>query len=60
MNRACSPPSFPELEAIDCLVIRDFYHRYTVDEHTLVAMQNLAGAEGRFRRCVARSNNLAC
>jgi [protein-PII] uridylyltransferase len=40
---------FPELEAIDCLVIRDFYHRYTVDEHTLVAMQNLASAEGSFQ-----------
>jgi [protein-PII] uridylyltransferase len=32
---------FPELDAIDCLVVRDFYHRYTVDEHTLVAIQNL-------------------
>ena len=32
---------FPELTAIECLVIRDFYHRYTVDEHTLVAMQNV-------------------
>lgn len=32
---------FPELEQIECLVIRDFYHRYTVDEHTLVAFQNL-------------------
>ena len=32
---------FPELEGIECLVIRDFFHRYTVDEHTLVAMQNL-------------------
>ncbi len=32
---------FPELRHIDCLVIRDFFHRYTVDEHTLVAMQNL-------------------
>jgi [protein-PII] uridylyltransferase len=40
---------FPELEAIDCLVIRDFYHRYTVDEHTLVAIQNLAGAQGSFQ-----------
>ncbi|HLN00936.1 MAG TPA: hypothetical protein VK335_16730 [Bryobacteraceae bacterium] len=33
---------FPELERIDCLVIRDFFHRYTVDEHTLVAIQTLA------------------
>jgi len=33
---------FPEMEEIDCLVIRDFYHRYTVDEHTLVAIQTLA------------------
>jgi len=32
---------FPELAAMECLVIRDFYHRYTVDEHTLVAMQNV-------------------
>jgi [protein-PII] uridylyltransferase len=32
---------FPEIEEIDCLVIRDFYHRYTVDEHTLVAIQTL-------------------
>lgn len=32
---------FPELAHIECLVVRDFYHRYTVDEHTLVAIQNL-------------------
>ena len=35
---------FPELEEIECLVVRDFYHRYTVDEHTLVAMENLWNA----------------
>lgn len=31
----------PELRAIDCLVVRDFFHRYTVDEHSLMAIQNL-------------------
>jgi [protein-PII] uridylyltransferase len=39
---------FPEWEHIDCLVIRDFYHRYTVDEHTLAAIQIIADlAAGR-------------
>ncbi len=37
---------FPEINQIECLVIRDFYHRYTVDEHTLVTMQNLWGLRG--------------
>lgn len=32
---------FPELTAIESLVIRDFYHQYTVDEHTLVAIGNI-------------------
>lgn len=32
---------FPELSDIDCLVIRDFFHRYTVDEHTLLAIQTV-------------------
>ena len=31
----------PEWSRIDCLVVRDFYHRYTVDEHTLVAIKGL-------------------
>lgn len=29
----------PEWQSIDSLVVRDFYHRYTVDEHTLVALK---------------------
>lgn len=32
---------FPEFQAIDSLVIRDFYHRYTVDEHSFMAVENL-------------------
>ena len=37
---------FPEMEHIECLVTRDFYHRYTVDEHTLVTLQNIASLRG--------------
>jgi [protein-PII] uridylyltransferase len=32
---------FPEFELIHCRVIRDFYHKYTVDEHTLLALRTL-------------------
>lgn len=32
---------FPEFRAIDALVTRDFYHRYTVDEHTFMTIQGL-------------------
>lgn len=32
---------FKEFHAIDSLVIRDYYHRYTVDEHSFVAIENL-------------------
>jgi len=31
----------PEWARIESLVVRDFYHRYTVDEHTLVAITSL-------------------
>ena len=32
---------FPEFQAIFCRVVRDFYHKYTVDEHTLLTIRNL-------------------
>ncbi|MGH9345281.1 MAG: [protein-PII] uridylyltransferase [Terriglobia bacterium] len=31
----------PEFKLIDALVIRDFYHRYTVDEHSFMTIQTL-------------------
>jgi [protein-PII] uridylyltransferase len=31
----------PEFHAIDALVIRDAYHRYTVDEHTFLTIENV-------------------
>jgi [protein-PII] uridylyltransferase len=31
----------PEFQLVDALVVRDFYHRYTVDEHTFTAIDNL-------------------
>jgi [protein-PII] uridylyltransferase len=47
---------FPEFQAISWRVVRDFYHKYTVDEHTLLTIRNLerlvATADGyrqRFR-----------
>ena len=45
---------FPELSEIEALVIRDFYHRYTVDEHTLVAIETILSLREMQRRCVRR------
>ena len=33
--------AIPQWSSIDSLVVRDFYHRYTVDEHTLVALREI-------------------
>jgi [protein-PII] uridylyltransferase len=35
--------ALPEFETIDSLVLRDLYHRYTVDEHTFLAIDVLHG-----------------
>ena len=31
----------PEFQKIDALVVRDFYHRYTVDEHSITAIETI-------------------
>ena len=36
----------PEFARIDSLVVRDFYHRYTVDEHTLRTIEHLQELAG--------------
>ncbi len=32
---------FPEFAKVHCRVVRDFYHKYTVDEHTLLTIKNV-------------------
>ena len=49
---------FFEMAQIECLVIRDFYHRYTVDEHTLVTLQVLAGLRAASDSTVKRYGDL--
>ncbi len=58
--------AIPEWRFIDSLVVRDFYHRYTVDEHTLVALKiaddvlsNGANAPARFHDFLIDPNDQA-
>jgi len=49
----------PEFHFIDALVIRDYYHRYTVDEHSFIAIENLhrlrQAEEPRFAEILAET-----
>lgn len=50
---------FPEFENVDCLVVRDFYHRFTVDEHTFITIQTLRDLPSREDELTQRYASLA-
>lgn len=48
----------PEWRQIEFLVVRDYYHRYTVDEHTIVALESLEQiGDARFRDLMVETEN---
>ena len=54
----------PEWDRIEHLVVRDFYHQYTVDEHTIVALESIQdlmgaadGGAGRFKELLIESGS---
>ncbi len=51
--------ALPQWHAIESLVVRDFYHRYTVDEHTLVAIETIDGLYGAKSDAASRFGQLA-
>ena len=58
---ACWICSSRNFRLIDSLVIRDYYHRYTVDEHSLVTIENLhnlASKRGDTEPPVSRHSSL--
>ncbi len=58
--------AIPHWSSVECLVVRDFYHRYTVDEHSIVAIEvidqlaaNKAGSPARFHDLLKEQQDLA-
>jgi [protein-PII] uridylyltransferase len=58
--------AIPHWAAIECLVVRDFYHRYTVDEHSIVAIETIDtlaakkdGPAGRFHDLLLEEDDVA-
>jgi [protein-PII] uridylyltransferase len=49
---------FPEFQAIFSRVVRDFYHKYTVDEHTLLTIRNVEKLTGDTTPSRARFSGL--
>ena len=50
----------PEFQAITCRVVRDFYHKYTVDEHTLLTIRNLERLRRRAGAASASGSRRCC
>jgi len=50
--------AIPHWPAIECLVVRDFYHRYTVDEHSIVAIETIDTLAAEKDGPAARFHNL--
>jgi [protein-PII] uridylyltransferase len=58
--------AIPHWNTVECLVVRDFYHRYTVDEHSLVSVEVIdhlsdakADSPARFRELLLEEQERA-
>ena len=50
--------AIPYWSAVECLVVRDFYHRYTVDEHSIVAVEVIDRLAAKHSDLPVRMRNL--
>ena len=50
--------AIPHWTTVECLVVRDFYHRYTVDEHSIVAVETLDNLAAEKGGAAVRFHNL--
>ena len=50
--------AIPHWSSVECLVVRDFYHRYTVDEHSIVAVEVIDNLAAKNKDMPLRVRNL--
>ena len=50
--------AIPHWSSVECLVVRDFYHRYTVDEHSIVAVEVIDRLASKTSDLPVRMRNL--
>ena len=50
--------AIPFWSSVECLVVRDFYHRYTVDEHSIVAVEVIDRLAAKNSELPVRMRNL--